>query len=129
MAKIILFDGVCNFCNWNVLFIIKHDPAAKFKFAALQSPAGQKLVKDFQIINEGDSLIFIDNEKYDVQSTAVLKICKNLSFFWKFFYIFIIIPRPLRDFVYKVIATNRYKWFGKKDSCLIPSPDMRKRFL
>ncbi|WP_144510694.1 thiol-disulfide oxidoreductase DCC family protein [Bacillus sp. FJAT-22090] len=129
MTAIILFDGECNFCDASVQFIIARDPKGYFRFAALQSDIGEKLKIDHQIPKKLDSIIVIeDNTVYD-SSDAALVICKQLNGGWKGFYLFKIIPKPLRDSMYKVIAKNRYKWFGKKDNCRIPTPDIRNRFL
>jgi predicted DCC family thiol-disulfide oxidoreductase YuxK len=129
MAKVILFDGVCNFCNSSVQFIIKRDPKGIYQFTSLQSDVGQKLLKEHEVPVELDSFIYIENEKIYFKSTAAVKVCRNLNGLWKLLYIFIIVPRPLRDVMYGVIARNRYKWFGKRDACMIPSPEQRKRFL
>jgi len=129
MTRVILFDGVCNFCNSSVQFIIKRDPRGIYQFTSLQSEVGQKLLKDHEVPVELDSFIYIEDEKIYFKSTAALKVFRNLKGLWKFLYIFIIVPRPLRDVVYGVIARNRYKWFGKRDACMIPSPEQRKRFL
>jgi predicted DCC family thiol-disulfide oxidoreductase YuxK len=126
--KIILFDGICHLCSTSVKFIIKRDPHALFRFASLQSETGKALVKKFAI-PEMDSLIFIDGDRYYAKSSAVLRVCKHLEGFWKWFYIFIFIPKPLRDRLYDWIAKHRYQWFGKRDSCLMPTPDVRMRFL
>lgn len=129
MTRVILFDGVCNFCNSSVQFIIKRDPQGIYQFTSLQSEVGQKLLKDHEVPVELDSFIYIEDEKIYFKSTAALKVFRNLKGLWKLLYIFIIVPRPLRDVVYGVIARNRYKWFGKRDACMIPSPEQRKRFL
>lgn len=127
---ILLFDGVCNFCDSTVQLILKYDEAEQFQFAALQSDAGQELLKEYQLPLENfDSLVVIEENRYYLKSSAALKIAKYLSGFWKLFYVFILIPRPLRDFLYGIIAKNRYKWFGRKESCRIPAPKERKRFL
>jgi len=130
MERIILFDGECNFCEWNVQFIIKRDPKAKFKFAPLQSNNAQDLL-DRSIGNRPNdsTVVLIEDNKIYTQSTAALRICKNLTGVWPFLYLFIIIPRPIRNLFYHFIAKNRYKWFGKKDQCMIPTPEMKNRFL
>lgn len=128
--KIILFDGICNLCNSSVNFIIDRDKKNLFKFASLQSEAGQSLLKKHGLnSSEFDSIILITGGKYFGKSSAVLRIAKDLNLPWKFFQVFIIIPSPLRDFLYDFIAGNRYKWFGKKDSCRIPTPDLKSKFL
>ena len=127
---VILFDGVCNLCNGLVNFVIHHDPKAKFVFAALQSESGQKLLKQFHLpTNDFNTFVLVDDGKYYKKSTAALKVLKGLGGLWSFFYIFILIPFPIRDFVYNIIASKRYRWFGKKDKCLVPTPDIKNRFL
>lgn len=129
-THILLFDGVCNLCNSSVNFIIKRDKNINFNFAALQSEIAQDLLKkyDFKLKNL-DSIILIKEGKYYLESSAVLHIVKKLDGAWKLFYVFIIIPKPIRDFIYKIIARNRYKIFGKKNKCLIPTPEIKDRFL
>jgi predicted DCC family thiol-disulfide oxidoreductase YuxK len=129
LERIILFDGVCNFCNSSVQFIIKRDPKGLYKFASLQSTTGERLKKENEITADLDSFIYLEGKNVFDKSTAVLKVCKGLKGLWKLCYIFIVIPKPLRDVVYKWIARNRYKWFGKRDSCMIPTPEQRNRFL
>ncbi|WP_047983065.1 thiol-disulfide oxidoreductase DCC family protein [Ornithinibacillus californiensis] len=129
MERIILFDGVCNFCNSSVQFIIKRDPNGLYKFASLQSTTGERLKKENEIPEDLDSFIYLEGNNVFDKSTAVLKVCKGLKGLWKLCYIFIVIPKPLRDVVYKWIARNRYKWFGKRDSCMLPTPEQRNRFL
>jgi predicted DCC family thiol-disulfide oxidoreductase YuxK len=129
MRRVILFDGVCNFCNSSVQFIIKRDPKAKFHFTSLQSEIGQQLIKEYQIPKEIDSFIYLEGEKTYIKSTAALKVSKELRGLWKLCYLFIIVPRPIRNSFYEFFAKNRYKWFGKQESCMIPSAADRKRFL
>ena len=128
--SIILFDGVCNLCNASVNFIIKHDKKAHFKFASLQSDAAKEILLQYNSkkINL-DSIILIENNAVYEKSTAALKISKNLTGGFKLLYALIIIPKFIRDWVYYFIAENRYKWFGKKESCMIPSPEIKSRFL
>ncbi|HVE59515.1 MAG TPA: thiol-disulfide oxidoreductase DCC family protein [Pyrinomonadaceae bacterium] len=128
MSAIILFDGVCNFCDGSVNFIIEHDKKNYFKFAPLQSEAGQKYVEKFGL-SAIDSVILVENEKVYTHSTAALKVAGNLGGIWSLFYAFIIIPKPIRDFFYKLFARYRYKLFGKKDECMIPTPEVRAKFL
>jgi predicted DCC family thiol-disulfide oxidoreductase YuxK len=129
MDNIILFDGLCNFCDSSVQFIIKRDPKGHFKFASLQSDTGKRLIKNFAIQNDLSSIVLIEDGKYYVKSTAVLRICSKLNGLWKVFTIFRVIPTPIRDYFYRVLASNRYRWFGQKESCTIPSPEIRTRFL
>lgn len=128
--KIILFDGVCNLCNSSVNFIIDRDKKNIFKFAALQSETGQKFLNKFGMDqNDFDSVVLVDENKFYSKSSAALKIVKEFPFLWKALYIFIIIPAPLRNFFYDLVAKNRYSWFGKKDSCRMPSPELKNKFL
>ena len=127
---ILLFDGVCNLCNGFVQFVIERDPEAQFKFAALQSEEGQELLQHFGLPQkELFSVILIENEKAYTRSTAALRMTMLLKSPWKIGYAFIILPKFIRDFFYKKIALNRYKWFGEKDSCMIPTPELKSRFL
>lgn len=129
MNKIILFDGVCNVCNKSVQFVIKRDNKNIFQFASLQSNFGQKMIKKYRIHPNMNSLVLIDEDACYFESTAALKICKQLNGFWKFMYIFIIVPAPIRNFVYRIIAKNRYKWFGRTRSCPVYPPEIRKKFI
>lgn len=129
MTAIILFDGECNFCDASVQFIIKRDPRGYFRFAALQSEVGEDLKKKHLIADNLDSVIVIDNNTVYDSSDAALEICRHLNGMWKAFYLLKVFPRSFRNSVYKIIAKNRYKWFGKKDNCTIPTPDIRNRFL
>lgn len=128
--KIILFDGVCNLCNGAVTFIIKRDKNNLFKFATLQSEIAEELLiaklSDKELL---DSIVLIENGKQYTKSSAALRIAKNLSGAYPLLYIFMVIPKFLRDWVYSIIAKNRYKWFGKKDACMIPTPELKKKFL
>lgn len=128
--NIILFDGVCNLCNGAVNFIIDHDKNGRFKFAALQSDFGQKTLKELGYnTEEFDSMILISNGKVHQKSSAALRIARYLNGLWPLLYVFIIIPPFLRHGVYNVIAKNRYKWWGKRDQCRIPTPELRQRFV
>jgi predicted DCC family thiol-disulfide oxidoreductase YuxK len=127
---ILLFDGVCHFCDQAVQFVIRHDKKETYKFAALQSTTGQELLKTFHLpTTTFNSLLVVKGTNYYTKSTAVLEICHTLGGAWKLLALFKIVPRPIRDLFYDVIAKNRYKWFGKNDQCMIPGPDVRKRFL
>lgn len=127
---VILFDGVCNLCNGSVQYVIRHDKQGLFRFASLQSESGQKLLQQYQL-PESDftSFVLVENGKAYTRSTAALKVAKKLSGIIKLLYGFIIVPAFIRDAVYNVISTNRYKWFGKQDSCMIPTPELKERFL
>ncbi|WP_404452205.1 thiol-disulfide oxidoreductase DCC family protein [Virgibacillus necropolis] len=129
MNNVILFDGECNFCDHSVQFIIKRDKKAIYKFASIQSDIGQKILKNFNVPENIDSLILVEGNKCYFKSSAALRICKNLKGGWKLLYCFLSIPKLVRDYFYDIIAKNRYKWFGKKDACMLPSPEMRNRFL
>lgn len=129
VKRIILFDGECNFCDKSVQFIIKRDPEAIFSFTSQQGEAGQQMIKKHHAPSSVDSIILIENDTYYLKSSAALRICRHLQGAWKLLFIFILVPYPIRDFFYNILAKNRYKWFGKKDQCTLPTPEMRKRFL
>ena len=129
MDRIILFDGVCNLCNNSVQFIVKRDPTAKFNFAAIQSEIGEKLLRQHGFHQAVNSFILIENDRIYLKSSAALRVCGKLQGLWKLLVIFQIIPPFIRDIFYDAVAKNRYRWFGKKDSCMIPSPELKKRFL
>lgn len=130
--KIILFDGVCNLCNGFVQFVIKRDQNNSFQFAALQSETAQKLLEDYGFSSDKmDSIILIDvhQKKVWTESSAALRIFKGLKGWSSWLYVFIIFPKIIRDAVYKLIAKNRYRWFGKQNECMVPSPELKQRFL
>lgn len=130
MSAIILFDGVCNFCNGSVNFIIDRDPQAYFKFAPLQSEVGEKLLKENGIDKiETDSVVLIEDGKVYTRTTAALRIAKRLSGYWSWFYGFIVVPSFFRDVFYRLFAKYRYKMFGKQEACMLPTPEVRARFL
>jgi predicted DCC family thiol-disulfide oxidoreductase YuxK len=113
-----------------VQFIIKHDPGAKFKFAALQSTAGQAILTELNLpLDDYDSFIYISEGKVYTRSTAGLHLLKDLGGIWQLFYALMIFPKPIRDIVYKFIAKTRYSFFGRTDSCMIPTPELKARFL
>ncbi len=128
--SIIFFDGVCNLCNASVIFVIKHDKKAQFLFASFQSDAAKEILLHFNLKNlNGGSIILVEGQKVYDKSTAALKIAKRLDGGYKAFYAFFIVPKIFRDWVYDIIAKNRYRWFGKRESCLIPSVKLKNRFL
>jgi len=129
MERVVLFDGVCNFCNDAVNWIIAHDPKAKFKFAPLQSEFGEQMRRQFGISDDVDSIILIENGRAYTHSSAALRILKALGGIWSLGYIGIVVPRPIRDWFYKWFARNRYRWFGKQDACMIPTAEVRSRFV
>ncbi|HNR56612.1 MAG TPA: thiol-disulfide oxidoreductase DCC family protein [Flavobacteriales bacterium] len=126
----ILFDGVCNLCNGFVQWVITRDPKAKFQFGALQSAAAQDLVagRDVRPMGLG-TVLYVKNGRVLERSTAVLTILKDLGGPWSLLYGFIILPPFLRDGVYRWVARNRYKWFGQRESCMLPTPELRGRFI
>ncbi len=127
---VVLFDGVCNFCNGAVNYIIRQDKKDVFRFTALQSEAGQQLLEHHKLPRQHfDSFILVEKGKIYKASTAGLKIYGRLPWYWKWTQVFWIVPAFIRDAVYHFIARNRYKWFGKKESCMIPGPEVRKKFL
>ena len=127
---VVLFDGVCNLCNGIVKFSLRRDRKGKLRFASLQSEAAKDLLRTHQIDeNQMDTFVFVENGQAYTRSTAGLKLFRSFGFPWSLLYALIVIPRPLRDSVYNFIARNRYRWFGKQDSCMLPSPDVRARFL
>lgn len=126
---VILFDGVCNLCNGSVQFVIKHDPKRQFRFASIQGDYGQQVLKQFHLPPDSlNSFILLKDNQIYTHSTGALKVAKQLSGAWPLLYVFIIIPPFIRNAVYQFIANNRYKWFGKKESCAIPSPELKSLF-
>ncbi|MEO6949519.1 MAG: thiol-disulfide oxidoreductase DCC family protein [Ginsengibacter sp.] len=127
---IILFDGVCNLCNGAVNFVIKRDKKSVFKFAAIQSEEAKNLMMEGDFQSEDlKTFILLLNERFYTKSTAALKVCRYLSGLWPMLYWFMIIPKFIRDFIYNIISRNRYKWFGRKESCTIPTPELQSKFL
>jgi predicted DCC family thiol-disulfide oxidoreductase YuxK len=126
---IILFDGICNLCSSSVRFIIQRDPGREFKFASLQSEAGKQYIEQYNIVETIDSIVLIKDGKVYLESTAALKIASRLKWPWRIFGILLGIPKPVRDRLYKWIAKNRYKWFGRDESCMLPSKENRDRFI
>ena len=130
MAATVLFDGVCNFCNGAVNFVIARDKAGYFKFAPLQSEIGEQITVKQGIDREKtDSIVLVEDDRAYIQSTAALKIARRLDGLWPVFYGLIIVPRPIRDLAYKLFAKYRYKLFGRQDACMIPTTEVRARFL
>lgn len=128
--KIILFDGVCNLCNSSVQLVIHNDRQNRFKFAALQSDIGKNLTDKFGIdTSKIDSIILIEEQRVFSKSSAALKIAKSMDGAYPLLYGFMIIPAFIRNWVYDWIAKNRYRWFGKKDQCMIPTPELQSKFL
>lgn len=129
MAPIILFDGVCNLCNGSVQFIIKRDKEARFRYASLQSAAGQKILEQFHLPQDTfNSFVLFEDNKIYTRSTAALRVFSRLKG-WKWTAALQYVPLFIRDGVYNLIARNRYRWFGKRDECMIPTPELKSRFL
>jgi len=130
MSAIILFDGVCNFCNASVNFVIARDRAGYFKFAPLQSEIGEDVIERHGIdTTETDSVILVEDNFAYTHSTAALRIARRLDGLWSWLFLFIVIPRPIRDVFYRLFARYRYRLFGRQDACMMPTPDIRARFL
>ena len=140
--KVVLFDGTCNFCDGAVHFVIDHERDSELRFTALQSDAAEKLLVDAfgeeraRAIRSGtdgsgdpDSVVFIDDGKAYTHSSASLRIARYLRAPWRWLRVFWLVPRPIRDLVYRWFARNRYRWFGKTDSCRVPTPELKARFL
>jgi len=127
---IIIFDGVCNLCEYSVQFIVKHDRQARFRFVSAQSESGKVLQRTYGVdtLRDGTVILLKDDQVY-VKSDAAVKIAKDLDGLWSILYIFNFIPRPVRDFIYSKISKNRYRWFGKKNECLLPDSSIKERFL
>ena len=127
---VVLFDGVCNLCNGSVQFLIARDPSARLRFATLDSSVARSLIHESGAPGPlPDSIVLIDDGRVFTRSTAALRIARRLRFPWPLLYGLIVVPRPLRDFLYDWVARNRYRWFGKRDSCMLPTPELRARFL
>jgi predicted DCC family thiol-disulfide oxidoreductase YuxK len=127
---VVLFDGVCNFCNYWVNFAIKRDPKKKLRFTPLQGNSAKTLLAQHGIsVTDMNTVIFIEKGKVYTQSSAALRIAKNLAGGWKLLYGLMIIPKFLRDAAYNIIARNRYRWYGKKDTCMVPTQELKDRFL
>lgn len=126
--RILFFDGVCNLCNGLVRFIIKHDRRARIKFAPLQSDLARRMLSSY-CIAQPDSVIYLTEGKCLTKSSAILRMFHDMEGGWKILYGFVVLPRFLRDFIYDVIARYRYRIFGRRESCMIPSPGVKDRFL
>ncbi len=129
--KIILFDGVCNLCEASIVYVIKHDKKDIFRFVALQSDLGQAILKHIGInpIHIDSVILYEPGVAYYYKSSAVVEIAKGLSGIFTWFTLFQILPTVFRDYVYDYVATNRYKWYGKKEACLISTPEVLAKFL
>jgi predicted DCC family thiol-disulfide oxidoreductase YuxK len=128
---VILFDGVCNLCNGFVQFVINHDAGGHFRFTSLQSEAGQKLLAHYgaAVTATPETVVLIEQGQLFTHSTAVLRILRGLGGAWQLLYVGIILPRALRDAIYRFVARHRYQWFGQQDACMLPTPELAQRFL
>lgn len=127
--SLILFDGVCNLCNAAVTFIIKRDNNQYFQFASLQSKTGQAILRQLgRSTDQFDSFVLWENGRFYDQSTAALRVARQLSGGWPLLYSFILLPKGFRDTIYKFIARHRYQWFGQRDTCMLPTPELKDRF-
>ena len=127
---LIIFDGVCNFCNGSVNFIIRHDSQGQFVFTPMQSDLAQQKIDQYGITNVGvDTFLLIKNDQCYVRTDAALEITKDLDGYWKIMRFFRIVPRPIRDFFYRFFARNRYAIFGRSDACIVPSDEVKNRFV
>jgi predicted DCC family thiol-disulfide oxidoreductase YuxK len=130
VGPVVLFDGVCNLCSWSVNFIIDRDPGARFRFAPLQSAEGRRLLARFGLPAEPiTSMVLVEQDRCFTRSTAALRIARNLGGAWPLAYVFMLVPRPVRDVIYDWVARHRYRWFGRSDACRVPTPELRSRFL
>ena len=127
---ILLFDGVCNFCNDAVRFVVPRDPAGRLRFASLQSETGREIQQRFGLDPEDlDTVVLLDGERCHTKSGAVLRVARRLGGAWPLLWALWLVPSPLRDWAYDRFAERRYAWFGRSDECLVPTPDVRERFL
>lgn len=127
---ILLFDGVCNFCNGAVRFVVPRDPTGHFRFAALQSETGREVQQRFGLDPDDlDTVVLVEGDRFHAKSGALLRVARHLSGAWPLLAAFLVIPRPLRDWAYDRFAERRYRWFGRSDECPVPTPELRERFL
>ncbi len=127
---ILLFDGVCNLCSRAVRFVIRHDPAGRFRFAALQSPAGQRLLAEHGLPADAlDTFVLIEGARCFTRSDTAIELARRLDGAWRWLRLAAVVPRPIRDWAYGVLVRNRYRWFGRSESCMVPTPELSQRFL
>ena len=130
MSSLIIFDGVCNLCNTLVKFIIARDPEGRFQFAPLQSESGRRVLRERGVGEPyPDAIILVESRQIYVRSTAALRIARQLRPPWPLAYGLIVVPRAVRDWAYDLIANRRYRWFGRRQTCMIPTAELRARFL
>ena len=130
--QLILFDGVCNLCNSSVLYVIKRDKKDRFLFAPLQSDIGKEVINHFNINTKYTDSILLYNPKANsvkLKSSAAMHVAKHLNFPSSLLVVFFIVPTFIRNWVYDFVAKNRYRWYGKKDACMIPTPELKKKFI
>jgi len=129
-SKIVLFDGVCNLCSKSVQFILKRDKKNQFLFGSLQGAYGQEMLKKYQLPeSEFNSFMLIEGDKLYTKSSGALRMLKHLGGWWRLLYVFIIVPKFIRDGIYNWVSKNRYKWYGKMNECWLPRPEWKARFL
>lgn len=126
---IILFDGYCNLCSGWVRFVLAREGRTPFRFASLQSPAGERLLAEYGLPAAVRTVVMIDDDRAYVRSTAVLRIVGRLRAPWPLLSVFRLTPAPLRDWAYALVARHRYQWFGRRDQCFVPTPELKERFL
>jgi predicted DCC family thiol-disulfide oxidoreductase YuxK len=127
---VLLFDGVCNLCNASVNFVIDRDPRGRLRFASLQSRSGQELLQRHGLsTSDFDTMVLVEGDRYFTRSTAGLRVARRLKWPWPLLYALVIVPRPVRDWFYQIVARNRYRWFGQSEACRVPTPELRNRFL
>ena len=129
-SYIIIFDGICNLCNATVLFLINRDKKNIFKFVSMQSDIAKQIFKEYNInFKNLDTIIFIEKNDFYIKSDAIIRIFKKLNYPWKVFYFLKFIPKFIRDRIYDIVANNRYNWFGRRNTCMIPSNETKSKFL
>ena len=129
-SPVLLFDGVCNLCNASVQWVLRHDRKGIFQFAALQSETGQNLLRKWgRPTHDFDSVVLVDGDRLLLHSDVPLEIVRRIGGAWQVLYVFKIIPRPLRDAVYRWVARNRFRWFGRRAECMLPRKEWKERFI
>lgn len=130
MSALVIFDGVCNFCVGSVNFILRHEAKPDLQFAAVQSNTGTRMLRELGFDPaDAETFVLIEDGRAYLRSTAAIRVARYLRWPWRALVVLWIVPRPLRDWAYRLVATHRYRWFGRKDSCMIPTPEVRRRFV